>query len=61
MRIRDAMILVFLLLLVEVLSVDFETIRRAPGQTVHVLNRLRAGLPFRAIEYERPDCAPTVS
>lgn len=55
MRIRDAMILVFLLCLVEVLSVNIETMTPSAGGKVHILSRLSAGFPFRPIEYTRPD------
>jgi hypothetical protein len=55
MRIRDAMILVFLLCLVEALSVNMETMTPSPGGKVHVLSRLSAGFPFRFVEYTRPD------
>ena len=55
MRIRNAMILVFLLFLVEVLSMDFETASRSAGEEVHMLVRLSAGFPFRCIEFKRPD------
>jgi hypothetical protein len=55
MRIRDAMILVFLLCLIGALSVNIETMTSSPGGKVHVLSRLSAGFPFRSIEYTRPD------
>lgn len=55
MRIRDAMILVFLLSLVEALSTNMETMTPSPGGTVHVLSRLSTGFPFRCLEYRRPD------
>jgi hypothetical protein len=55
MRIRDVMILVFLLSLVEVLATDFEAVNQSPGERVRVLTRFSAGFPFRSIEYTRPD------
>lgn len=55
MRIRDAMILAFLLCLVEALSVNIETMTPSPGGKIHVLSRLSAGFPFQSIEYTRPD------
>ena len=55
MRIRDAMILVLLLSLVEALSTNMETMTPSPGGKVHVLSRLSTGFPFRCLEYRRPD------
>jgi hypothetical protein len=54
-RVWSAVILGLLLLLAEILSMDFEIASRSAKDESLVLVRLSAGFPFRCIEYRKPD------